>query len=283
MRVETLRSVTRMLPLPGRILRRVIDRCEPLSYPTGPSVVTTLGGRFEVRDHREYIQRNIYFLGYYEIRETRIAQRWLRPGDVFVDVGANIGWFTVLSGVLVGPTGQVFAFEPSPPIFAHLKHHVELNGLTHVRLENCALGATPGVAVLRGIRELNQGTGSIVRGGNEDGSRGCEVLVTTLDSYCAANGIERIRMLKIDVEGAEGLVLDGAAELLGRRRCDCLMIEIVDSNLRAGGRSSAEVCGRLREFGYDLFAIRITGMKAIRSDESVLHENVLAVAQGARL
>ena len=148
-------------------------------------------------------------------RETRLLKKWLRPGDVFVDAGANLGWFTVLAGRLAGPTGKVFSFEPSPSIFEHLRRNVEINGLANVRLENSALGAAPGQAVLSGIRERNQGTGSIVRGVNASETAGCQVPVTTLDVYCKTQGIERIRMLKIDVEGAEGLVLDGAAQVLG--------------------------------------------------------------------
>jgi FkbM family methyltransferase len=280
MKAELLRQLTRRVPMPGRLVRRWIDRWEALSYPARPTLVTTRAGCFEVRDYREYIQRNIYFQGRYEIRETRLVERWLRPGDTFVDVGANIGWFTLLAARIVGTHGKVIAFEPSPPLHAHLQHNIELNDLEHVRAQRCAVGAAPGRAVLRGIRERNQGTGSIVRGDNL--SEGIEVDVVTLDGFLADTGTHRVRMLKIDVEGAEGLVLQGAADLLKSQRCDCLIIEVVDSYLRATGGSSTLLCGQLRAFGYRLFRIGLLGQDAIGEGEQILQENIFAVAPHAR-
>lgn len=276
MRAELIRSITRRLPLPGRITRRLLDRVEPLHYPTAPVTVEARGSQFQVRDFQDYMQRQIYFIGAYEFRETALVETILRPGDTFIDVGANIGWFTLLAARKVGAHGRVVAFEPFHPVFEHLRTNVGLNALQNIRLENIAIGSHEGTAVLQGFKAGNQGTGSIAR--LNDSADGQTVSVTTLDQYCAANAISKARMLKVDVEGAEGLVLTGAQATLAARVYENIIIEIIDSNLRKAGTSSAEVCATLRRCGYELFSIQLTGKRLFPPDRIIQHENLLAVA-----
>lgn len=117
MDAQLVRLATRTLPLPGRIWRRLLSTAERfLQYPPTPFVADAhlSIGRFEIVNFHEYIQRNIYFLGYYEIRETRLVRRLLREGDVFIDIGANIGWFTVLAGRRVRTSGHVLPLSLPP-------------------------------------------------------------------------------------------------------------------------------------------------------------------------
>lgn len=147
-------------------------------------------------------------LGTYEPEQTAAFQRLLRPGQTLFDVGAHVGYYAMLSSVLLGPRGQVHAFEPEPRNALYLKGHVSLNRLANVAVVESAVGGREGEA------RLAAGTGT---GTGRLAAEGRPVAVTTLDAYARRTGVEPDH-LKIDVEGAEAQVLEGARELLARRR-----------------------------------------------------------------
>ncbi|SRR5579875_367235 len=202
------------------------------------------------------ITRHIYRLGAHEADITRYVMEHihLRPGEIAVDVGANLGWYTVLLSRLSAPGARIFAFEPDPETYALLSRNLRLNAATGVAALNVALGDTPGMAVLHRYKSSNNGRHTLSPG--RDGGGGeCEVSVQTLDSFCEAQGLaeSRIRFLKIDVEGFEYFVLRGAANAL--RRCDCILLELnrgdaadelVQLLAASGLAASAFIGGRLR-------------------------------------
>lgn len=150
------------------------------------------------------------WLGRYEIEKQRLMQRLLRPGDVLYDVGAHTGFFTLLGARLVGARGQVVAFEPLPANLDSLRRHVALNRLANVAIVAAAVAARPG-------RARFQPAGSTYMGRlAEEGS--ITVDVTSLDATQEAQGLRPPSLIKIDVEGAEVQVLEGASELLERHR-----------------------------------------------------------------
>jgi FkbM family methyltransferase len=246
-----------------------------MEYPTASEVVTAQseGLRFRIDDYREYIQRNIYFMGYHEYRETRLLRKLLRPGDTFVDVGANIGWFTILAARLVGEKGKVVAFEPSSAIYDHLTANVSLNGLSNVQAERTALSDTNGTAVLTGIGVENAGTGTILATG---GSLGEEVPTMRFDDYCSSAGLEYVALMKIDVEGAEMMVLEGATESLHAGSIGAIVIEVSDERLRSTGSSSTELIELLRGAGYTISRANTTGLQPLEPGEHVEFSNLVA-------
>ena len=276
-----LRLVTRLLPLPGRIVRPWLRALDPwLSYPTPPVQVRVHGGhgRIEVRNFQEYIQRNLYFFGYYELRESRLVRALLRPGDTFIDAGANLGWFTLLASRAVGPTGRVVAFEPSRRIFDHLERHVALNALANVRLEPAALSDENGVATLSGISEQNAGLGSILppAAGSPPGASAAETVKTVrLDDYLAEHDLGRIRLMKIDVEGAELKVLRGARKALEGMACDYVLVEVNDERLREIGSSSAEVRRLLEALNCKLYHVGLRRLTPLAPEERIRQANLL--------
>jgi FkbM family methyltransferase len=170
--------------------------------------------------------------GWFEEAEQAFCARWLGPGMVAVDAGAYLGAYTLLMAQRVGPTGQVHAFEPAASSVARLERHVALNGFPHVRVVRAALGAGPGRAVLRVYpspwESLSRLDGAPVRRGGvlvrpvaEE-----EVEVVRLDDYCAAHGVERVDLWKLDVEGAELAALDGARGLVERGGVRALLVEV---------------------------------------------------------
>lgn len=85
-------------------------------------------------DTRDMLDYFIYYWRCYEPNETWAIRKILRPGDIFIDIGANIGYFSVLAARLVGPTGRVFAFEPVPPTVERLRHNIKINGVNNITI-----------------------------------------------------------------------------------------------------------------------------------------------------
>lgn len=180
-----------------------------------------------------------YGFGTYEPEVVRAVQSVVCPGWVTVDIGANIGYFTLLLAKLVGPRGRVIVFEPLPENFDVLRENVDLNGYRNVILEPKAVLDTPGSARLYRQREhLLTGTASVVQGQGV----GLRVPAVSLDAYLDAIG-ERVNFVKIDVEGAEAAVLNGMRRTLTEDRPGVL-VELHDdlspdhpalSTLRAHG------------------------------------------------
>jgi FkbM family methyltransferase len=166
-----------------------------------------LRGRWWLLESRGKLARIL--LGTYEPEQTRLFAETIRPGDTVLDVGAHVGYYTVLSAVLVGPSGAVWSFEPNPVNAGFLRRHAEINGLRQVRVTQAA------VADAEGTARFDFGTGSGTGHLSSDGA--IEVRTLRLDDVCAANSIVP-RAVKIDVEGAEAAVLEGFAATIDAAR-----------------------------------------------------------------
>jgi FkbM family methyltransferase len=150
------------------------------------------------------------FREYYE-PELAYLERILSPGKVFIDVGANFGVYTLIASKLVGESGRVFAFEPTAQSFAILRQNIALNQFSNVRAFQAALAQTRGKTWLyHGFDPVGNSLGMDPLGGG----KGEEVQIEALDSLLEEHGIDRVDAIKIDVEGAEELVLRGAIRTL---------------------------------------------------------------------
>jgi FkbM family methyltransferase len=200
----------------------------------------------------------IYYQGYSEPETARFILGFLRPGMVFFDVGAHIGEYALLASRRVGPSGEVHAFEPQPTTLALLKNNVEVNGLRNVRLNGCAV-SDRNEEVDFGVR-AEPSLSSIVREVAGLGGDGllCSMKVRsrTLDSYCQECGCWP-DLIKIDVEGAELLVLQGAEGLLAAPpgRAPCLVFEHDEDNYSRFGYEFRDVLSILSRAGYRMFRL----------------------------
>lgn len=174
-------------------------------------------------DVTEFTAGPLYFGGsIYEPQTTAYFAGELRPGRVFVDIGANHGYFSVLAAALVGEGGRVVAFEPNPRIFRQLRTHVGLNDFDdRVTLLPSALADAPGEARLFVSQDVgNSGLSSLtpasehLESGSLSEAHTVSVPVDTFDHWFASSGLSRVDLLKIDVEGAEALVLRGMSASL---------------------------------------------------------------------
>ena len=153
-----------------------------------------------------------FWTGVHELPVQYALQRLLRPGATFWDVGAHAGFFTLLAARIVGPTGNIEAFEPMPANRRRLAAAVDLNGATNVRVHDYAVSDRGGDATLYGSSASV--TWSLVA--ESGGSDAVSVATRTLDSL--AQSLPPPDVLKVDAEGSELAVLRGGVGLLQERR-----------------------------------------------------------------
>ena len=201
--------------------------------------------------------------------DERFYRRYLRAGDVVVDAGANIGFFSMLSAALVGPTGRVYAIEAHPKVAGYLRGNAACNGFENVAIHAVALGEKEGM--LRLSDQKRDDRNMVVAAGE-----GIEVPVKRLDAL----GIEeeRVALLKIDVEGYEKYVLEGAGELL--ERVDCLYFESCNVFFDEFGYRSSELFQLLLKQGFEIFRIEGERILAVSAEhQSEVCENLIAVRE----
>ncbi len=158
-----------------------------------------------------------YWLGSWEANLQETLQSELAAGDVFYDVGAHVGFFSMIASRLVGDTGQVYSFEPSVHTYELLTRHLAMNGIANAEAYEKAVGEASGVARFETHDEV--GTDHVVAEGGQ------EVAITSLDDFVYSDGHRPPTVMKIDVEGHEVQVLRGAGRVLQEHHPE-LIIEI---------------------------------------------------------
>lgn len=189
--------------------------------------------------------------GTWEPEETRLVLERLRPGDTVIDVGANIGWYTVLASRVVGEDGLVIAFEPDPTNFALLQRNIEANDCRNVRLEQRALSNEPGSITLF-LHERNQGMHSVLR--SDETKHSVEIEAVRLDDYLR-DVSRHIDFVKIDVEGAEGMVLEGMHATLKSNPHMNILLEFAPHRLTATGYDPESVLRGLAAGGFNVYEV----------------------------
>ena len=204
-------------------------------------------------DRSSYISSAIYWRGHHSVSIVQFLRKFLRSEMTFVDVGANIGEITLVAAKRLSH-GRVLAFEPMPATFAQLSHNIALNGLARVSLFNCGLYDQPGELPIYTKKDnpcgtVNRGVPSLFSTGADVES--AVVPLRTFDDVAAESALERLDAMKIDVEGAEWMVLRGAISSLERFR-PVVIVEISEANFRRAGYTVEDFLSFVRSLGYDL-------------------------------
>jgi FkbM family methyltransferase len=207
----------------------------------------------------------IFSTGVWEAEETEHFFRTVRRGDTIVDAGANAGYYTIIGSRLVGDKGKVYAFEPEPANFALLEKNVRLNGLTNVVLERKALSNRKGSIKLF-LAGSNKGDHRIYQPERES-RPSVDVEAVRLDDYFRGQG-RRIDVLKVDTQGAEGLILEGMTGLLEARSYGpTIFMELWPHALRAMGTDPGAVLEMLRSHGYQFYDFGPEGRAGLKRVE----------------
>lgn len=244
--------VTRAMADPAKEYRRLKWRCGLSRFQQLPEGVGIyVYPREDVSEHLHY--------GDFEPAVRQVVRAVLRPGMTFVDAGANLGLYTVIAAKLVGPTGRVFAFEPSQREWRRAMRTVRRNGLRNVQLYQAALGDVNGTVSLTVCDAAYGAFNSIGRVSHHSAlgheSYVEEVPCRALDSFLEENGVERVDVIKLDVEGAEERVLRGGHKLFSGAGAPIVFCELSDWTAVGTGSSAARVWDLLSSYGYGLYSI----------------------------
>ncbi len=221
----------------------------------------------------------LYVAGSFEPNEFAFLDRVVKPGMTFVDIGANEGLFSLFAARRVGAGGRVIAAEPSSRERRRLEANLARNRIANVTVVPHAIGDRPGSARLQIATGVHAGHNTLGAFTYDDVSAVDyeDVPVETLDALAERLAIGKLDVVKIDVEGAELKVLQGAAGLLRRTR-PILLIEANEGALLGQGASSAAVVALLEELG---FAIHVfsdrTGAVEPRAPDAPLSANIVAM------
>jgi FkbM family methyltransferase len=205
------------------------------------------------------LSQSLYLRGQFPGSTWKAIDLLLEPGMIMVDAGANIGYTALVGARRVGPSGKVFAFEPSPRAFGSLKSNTLLNRMDWLQLECSACGEESGEMLLH-ISSHSDEYNSLARDTDLlDRTAACHVV--RLDQYLSSRNVAHVDLIKIDVEGAEWHVLKGLHDLLmvtGRSR-PILIVESCPKNTTRFGYMPAEMFERLAAAGYQLKILTVDG------------------------
>jgi FkbM family methyltransferase len=224
-------------------------------YPVKRGLTTINNFDGDIRmclDRASYPSSAIYWRGHHSISIAHFLKDHLRPDMTFVDVGANLGELTLLAAKRL-TKGRVLAFEPSPSIFSQLSGNIALNNL---RVELFNIGLFDKNASLPMYRTsdfnfgtINDGVPSLFSTGSD--RQEVTVPLRRFDEVALECGLERLDVMKIDVEGAEIMVLRGAEASIKRLR-PVIITEVSDANFQRAGYTSSDLIGYLRYLEYDI-------------------------------
>lgn len=189
--------------------------------------------------------------GIFEEFETELAKKHVKEGDVVLDIGANIGYYTLIFAKLVGPKGRVYAFEPDPYNFALLKKNVEMNRYKNVILIQKAVSNKKEKARLYMNKE-NKGDSRIFN--SHDGSNSIEIESIRLDDYFKDHDV-KIDFIKMDIEGSEGVLLEGMPNLLKKNKKIKIVTEFWPYGLEMSGTKSKDYIKSLTNHGFTLYSL----------------------------
>jgi len=203
------------------------------------------------------VSRSLFCFGFIEKFETELIEKVLRKGDTFLDIGANLGYYTLIAAKIVGNEGKVFAFEPESNNFALLKRNVEMNGFKNIVLVNKAISNKSGKAKLFLSKERNVFGGHSLYNNewlNAKENDFVTVDIITLDEFFKDYDGD-IDIIKMDIEGAEGLALQGMQNLLRKNKNVKIFTEFSPIGLKASPIGPKEYLNMLMNFGFKIYEI----------------------------
>jgi FkbM family methyltransferase len=206
---------------------------------------------------------------------VRLARELIQPGDTVLDIGANIGLWSLVAARRVGAGGRLFALEPVPGNFKRLRQALELNRMTWVECRQLALSDRIGSTTFYASTTGNSALGSLAR--REGIDEPLVVPTTTLDEFCEVERVGTPHFLKVDVEGAEALVFQGGGRTLGQEEAPAIQFEASDPLLRRFGTDTTALKRRLTEFDYRVLRYDGRELAVVPVDEPHEFEDLFAL------
>jgi FkbM family methyltransferase len=207
-----------------------------------------------------YYDSNRSFFDYWgeDVGDLRFLWDALDAGMVFMDLGAYQGIYSVVAGKKLNGTGNIYAFEPSPREFRRLQVHFRWNRLSNARAEMFALGDSTSQTTFFQVKSGDTTRNGLRAPDSRDAVTEIPVSIISLDEYVREQNIERVDIIKLDVEGGEIDVLRGAANVFRDLR-PLLICEVLDATTRAWGYDACQIIQAVQDFGYEWFDFNSDG------------------------
>jgi FkbM family methyltransferase len=271
--------IKRMIHFPGKSSREKLS-----SYADRwnrwfglPAPVRRSGGIWWLTE-MDFLGQSLLANGYEDV-ECKFAESFLRPGMKVLDIGAHQGFHTLIFSKKVGRHGRVVAFEPSLKDRQRLNLHLNMNFCANVTVKGCALGRkeetanlyrVPQNSVCNSLRPPDIDLASVIE----------PVSVRKLDDVLAEMGMEHVDFVKLDVEGAELGVLEGAQKLLGKTPRPTILCEVLEQRTRPWGYPARRIIETLAQKGFVWFELsRKAELLPVSPEQSEFHGNFVAVPQ----
>lgn len=233
----------------------------------------------EMRLSPFYFQdRHIIFAGTYDLAVNQLMEAYIKPGMVCLDIGANIGHMALHMARKVGPSGKVFAFEPVPEIFQRLQENIARNHLENiVSAHELALSNQSGYITMAygDVLVENQGMGSIVNIDKVELGLQRRVRTQTMDEFAREMALSRVDFAKLDIQGAEILLLEGGRAVFSSLSPD-LVVEFSTDDLQSWHKSPHDLVAILLSYGYQLYRINRDGQIGPQVDSQRFGSDFLA-------
>lgn len=257
-------------------IRKIINHSHPFKFVLA-HVLMKLGlSKFIVFNRADYklrffpsaLSRSLWIKPQDRLITESIIRNILQPGEIMVDVGANIGTTVIAGSLAVGAVGKVIAFEPHPQTAKFLQGNVELNKLSNVEIHQAVIGEKKETVYFSSLPGDDQ---------NKVVNKGIAVEAYPLDHF--ASKLPNIKLLKIDVEGYELFVFKGAAKTLAKAAV--IMFEVDDEHFTELGYSTKDLVELLQQAGFKLYkSIDATNLEEFRFTGKVTHrENLIAITK----
>lgn len=251
-------------------------RCKYASMPQGRTIREIRGIKMIFDFSLGKIAKNMYFDSY-EFEIVQLLKKYLKPGGVFIDIGANTGYFSGLALGLVTRTGEVHSFEPVPRYYNYICETAELNPDYNLYANNCALGDASGQTEFF-VNRINVGGSSLLADciSEEEMGETISVEIKRLDDYLREKHTTPVSLIKIDTQGWELPVLEGMTGFLKAHPDNLppIIVEVTPSAFDMLGRDVKDMESLMAGLGYETYCIcgehRTDLKKITRSDQDVL-------------
>jgi len=234
----------------------------------------------------EHMQRRMFWLGYYNLQIIPFLKDFLQPGMTFIDIGANIGEISLVAAKRVGCAGHVIAFEPIDAIANEFQANAERNQLKQISIARTGLSDVAGDRVPIYVScgqgspgDDHNGLGSLY--GAATGTPPLQYIeTTTLDAWLDRHPVDRVDLIKIDIEGAELPCLKGAQQTL-RRFKPAIIVEIQDTTAITAGYRATDILEHLSGLGYTFHRFEHNGLAPFAKSTTLkVNQNILCTATG---
>lgn len=217
-----------------------------------PTIVFVQGNMMHINPQDRGVGVHLLMKGVYEEYATELFRKMIKKGMIVVDMGAHIGYYTLMSARLVGDEGKIYAFEPYPPSYKLLVKNIQVNGYRNVIPVQKALSNKKGKVTLF-LDQRVSGNNSLSRDNVPDLANSIQIESITLDEYFEKDVKNlKVDFIKMDTQGAEGLVLQGMTKIIEKNNNLKILMEFWPFGLRNMGEDPQKLLNKLKQYGFQL-------------------------------